>query len=241
MSWLDKYEEPTVDQLKHYGVPNWKQVTDHSELLGPQVHDELTRVVGDLADKKILDFGCGIGRISLMLHHMVQQPTHACDVNVFSIEYMKRQLPSVDIRHTDFQPPLPYEDDYFDAIFSISIWTHLHPKMQIPWLMEMRRVLKLGGYALISVAGIDSLPRRQKVLPDWERFTEEDVRQMGQLFLEYRGLSKFPEGFPGISDSYGSTIHDTDFILSTWGCLFDSIEYRKGGIANVQDLVVLRK
>ncbi len=241
MSWLDKYEEPTAEQLQQYGVSTWKQVTDHAELLAPKLHEELGRVVGELSSKKILDFGCGLGRISLKLHDMIGQPTHASDVNEYSVEYLKRQLPDVDIRHTDFSPPLPYEENYFDALFSISIWTHLHPKMQVPWLVEMRRILKPGGFALISVAGLDSLPRRQNALPDWKKYTDEDVRSQGYLFLEYKMLKKRPKGFPGISDSYGTTIHDHDFVRSNWGCLFETLEIRQGAIAGFQDLVVMRK
>ncbi len=241
MSWLEKYEEPTAEQLKQYGVSSWKQVTDHSEILGPVLRDELKGVLGDLQGKKILDFGCGIGRISLMLHHLEGQPTHACDINKFSIDYMKRQLPSVDVQLTGFQPPLPYSDDFFDAIFSISIWTHLHPKMQVPWLVEMRRILKPGGYALISIAGDYVLQNRKKVYPEWEKYTEDDVRLQGQLYLEYKRLHSNPENFPGVTDSYGTTIHDPDFILKTWGSLFSELEIHDRVIARAQDLVVLRK
>jgi len=241
MTWLSKYDEPTAEQLKQYGVQNWKQVTDHSELLGPILHEELTRVVGDLEGKKILDFGCGIGRVSLMLHHLANQPTHCCDVNEYSVDYMKRQLPDVDTRLTAFQPPLPYDSDSFDALFSISIWTHLHPGMQVPWLVEMRRILKPGGYALISIAGDYVLPNRKKTYPEWEKYTEEDVRLQGQLYLQYRRLNSHPENFPGITKSYGTTIHDHEFVRETWGSLFSSLEIRDRAVAGAQDLVVLRK
>ena len=241
MSWLDKYEEPSALQLKHYGVSTWKQVTDHSEILAPLIHDELVTALGALSGKKVLDFGCGIGRISLKLHHMAQQPTHLCDVNDYSIDYMKRQLPEADVQLTGFEPPLPYESNFFDALFSISIWTHLHPKMQIPWLMEMHRILKPGGYAMISIAGDYVLPNRKKTYPEWESYTENDVRLQGQLFLEYKRLNSNPENFPGITESYGTTIHDHEFVRRTWGCLFSSLEIRDRAVARAQDLVILRK
>ena len=239
--WFEKYDVPTDDQLLQYGV-DWDLVIKHAEILGPQVLNELCRVIGgDLCEKKILDFGCGLGRISLKMYDLIKQPTHACDVNQFSTDWLSKQLPEIDIQNTGFKPPLPYDDETFDAIFSISIWRHLHPKMQIPWLVELRRILKPGGYALVSIAGIESFKRRQAKYEEWQKFTEKDVKLQGVLFTEYKLLRKVPDGFPGIEDSYGSTIHDSDFVKECWGCLFDSLEIREGAIAGSQDLVVMKR
>jgi len=48
---------------------------------------------------------------------------------------------------------LPFEDGFFDLIFSVSIFTHLPEKMQIAWLEELRRASKPGALVLSSVHG----------------------------------------------------------------------------------------
>jgi len=42
-------------------------------------------------------------------------------------------------------PPMSYEDNMFDFVYSISIFTHLPEDMQFAWLQELQRITKPGG------------------------------------------------------------------------------------------------
>ena len=53
----------------------------------------------------------------------------------------------------DLEAKLPYEDDFFDAIYGISILTHLSKEMHFKWFNELKRVLKPEGIMLITTHG----------------------------------------------------------------------------------------
>jgi len=48
------------------------------------------------------------------------------------------------------QPSLPLEDGYFDLVSAFSVFTHLDQD-EMPWLLELRRILRPGGYLYLTV------------------------------------------------------------------------------------------
>ena len=66
--------------------------------------------------------------------------------------YLNRSWPRVRAETNLYEPPLNYNSGYFDAVYSVSIWSHLPPQLQQPWLDEIRRVVKPGGLALITIS-----------------------------------------------------------------------------------------
>jgi SAM-dependent methyltransferase len=54
----------------------------------------------------------------------------------------------------DREPPLRFaEDESFDLVTAASVFTHIPLHLQRPWLEEIRRILRPGGYFLYTVAG----------------------------------------------------------------------------------------
>ena len=49
-------------------------------------------------------------------------------------------------------PPLPLEDESFDLIWSISVFTHLTDN-SLPWLCELHRLLRPGGLLIATYMG----------------------------------------------------------------------------------------
>lgn len=242
MSWYTDYSKPDDFQMKNVGSSSWEEFVFHSEQITQEVHETLLEFLpAPLSDHRILDFGCGIGRVALKLWKDAGAPSHGCDINPDAIEYLGQQLPDVDLMVSTYEPPLVYEADFFDLLFSISIWTHLPPELQMPWLEEVHRILKPGGTALISISSASSMPIRKRRLDLWEKYDEEDLEREGILFVEYRYLQKTPEAYPGVTSSYGSTMHNFEFVKREWGKLFSSVEIRPKAIAKSQDLVILRK
>jgi SAM-dependent methyltransferase len=102
----------------------------------------------------VLDFGCGCGRISRRWRRFDNVGIHGCDHDQAMVAWCNENLPFMDARRNELEPPLPHESDRFDLAYAFSVFTHLDRPAQRPWLEELRRVLKPGsGLLLFSTLG----------------------------------------------------------------------------------------
>jgi ubiquinone/menaquinone biosynthesis C-methylase UbiE len=103
----------------------------------------------------VLDAGCGPGTITLGLAHLVQ-PGQVTGIDVEDSQFSSaRERAELEELNVKFQAAsvyeLPFEDGSFDAVFSHALLEHLSDPGAA--LVELRRVLKLGG--LIGVRAGD--------------------------------------------------------------------------------------
>lgn len=96
-------------------------------------------------DPKILDFGCGCGR---MTRHL--PGASGCDINPDLVTWCQNNLPRVTSRLNGKRPPLPYTDRTFDLVYSLSIFSHLPEHLSDVWLQDLWRVLKPGGLLILT-------------------------------------------------------------------------------------------
>jgi ubiquinone/menaquinone biosynthesis C-methylase UbiE len=135
-----------------------------SSALGVAVLEEVLAANGLKLDqfRSILDWGSGCGRMVRALSRRTDAKLHGCDYNAALVRWCAEALPCADWKVCGLAPPLPYPDRSFDLVFAISVLTHIPTEMQVDWLTEIRRVLRPGGYALLSVHGAS----RTSGLPD---------------------------------------------------------------------------
>jgi SAM-dependent methyltransferase len=104
--------------------------------------------------ESVLDFGCGCGRVARRWLRFPQVRIHGCDYDPKMVDWCERNLPFMDVRRNDLDPPLPHEAGKFDFAYAFSVFTHLDETRQRPWLAEMHRVLNPGsGMLLFSALG----------------------------------------------------------------------------------------
>ena len=102
---------------------------------------------------KILDFGCGCGRVTRHLKGLTGVAVHGCDSNARAIRWCERNLDFADFLVNGLEPPLPYADGSFDLIYAFSVFKHLNDALQGRWMDELRRALAPGGLLVVTVHG----------------------------------------------------------------------------------------
>ncbi|MBK7338689.1 MAG: class I SAM-dependent methyltransferase [Saprospirales bacterium] len=109
----------------------------------------------ELKDKKILDWGCGPGRV---IRHLPEVIGNGCsfygtDYNERSIDWCSKNLPGIHFHKNSLQAQLPYPDGFFDLIYGISIFTHLSEPLHHDWYAELHRILSPGGILFLTTQG----------------------------------------------------------------------------------------
>lgn len=103
----------------------------------------------------ILEWGCGPGRVIQHVGKLLgsRAKLFGTDYNEASIRWCLAAMPDISFAMNGLAPPLPFEGASMDAIYNISVFTHLSEEMHYAWISELHRVLKPGGVLLITVHG----------------------------------------------------------------------------------------
>ena len=109
----------------------------------------------ELKNIKILDWGCGPARIIRHFPFLVNNKCefYGTDYNPDTIEWCKKNIPGITFDKNELAPPMKYENDFFDIIYGISVFTHLSEELHYKWFNELIRVTKPGGVILLTLHG----------------------------------------------------------------------------------------
>ncbi len=124
--------------------------------------------VGD----KILDYGCGNGRL-LELFKGKNINYVGIDASGKLIEFARDKYETMDgvefLKINPSQTSLPFPDNYFNTIYSIAVFHHLpDKKFRLRIVKEMHRILKPGGYIVVTVWNLWQPKYRKKIWQNWK-------------------------------------------------------------------------
>jgi SAM-dependent methyltransferase len=99
---------------------------------------------------RLLDFGCGCGRVTRHWHALPSVEVHGTDHDADLIDWMRSGLPFIKAARNDLAPPLGYPADHFGIVYAISVFTHMTNNLARAWMVELARVIRPGGLLLFS-------------------------------------------------------------------------------------------
>jgi SAM-dependent methyltransferase len=100
-------------------------------------------------DSRVLEFGCGSGRVGRWIIDQTGARFSGCDINPQLVAWCAANLEG-DFSLTALAPPLPYADAAFDLVYALSVFTHMHEANARAWFAELARVTTPGGLALLT-------------------------------------------------------------------------------------------
>jgi SAM-dependent methyltransferase len=104
----------------------------------------------------VLDFGCGVGRV-LRNFRKEGAELHGTDYNAELVGWCRDHLPFAEFRVNQLEGPLSYKNASLGVVYAWSVFTHLTEVQQLSWIVELRRVLRPGGFLIFTTQGEDYL------------------------------------------------------------------------------------
>ena len=187
------------------------------------------------AVERVLDFGCGCGRVLSRMPLGGKTQYFGVDLHEQGLQWLRQTMPQGTFAPGRAMPPLDLEEESFDLIYSVSVLTHLDRTQELAWLDEWHRLLKPGGLVIATFRA-----------EDWvEQFTiERQKRAIKHAWRENDGFCyqkhRYWEGiFP---DFYSGTWQTTEYVRSNWGKRFEILTIVPPADApNEQNTAVMRR
>ena len=153
------------------GTPDWRWFIESGERAA-KAFDQYATEGGCsfAAARRILDLGCGCGRIARHLPKLTSAEIHGVDYNPQLISWCAKNLKGRFVLNR-LHPPLSFPDAHFDVVYLMSVFTHLRRETQEGWLVELQRIVRPGGVAIVTFHDEDhpGMPKTEEALAALKR------------------------------------------------------------------------
>lgn len=229
--WLPSLPEAEDIELWTGSKTAWDTMHQAAVFVG----DALAKLERSPLDLRVLDYGCGWGRMIRLLYARFRV-SNICAVDPWPPSAQRLQTLGV---HCTFSPveaipteALPFQEP-FDLIYAYSVFTHIGPDSVKAVLANMRRHIKSDGLVVLTVRQ-GNFWTDMKGWPGEERIAKLLDEHLTHGFTHIRNPPK--EG--GLSD-YGSTSISVDYIREQWtDWRLEDVQWRAGDA--YQTIVYLR-
>ena len=178
----------------------------------------------------VLEFGCGTGRLLQHCRNIKGVRLIGTDLNPKMSEWCSNNIRGIAFHRNGLEPPLTFaEDNSIDLVFAYSVFTHIPLNLQRPWLQEMRRILRPGGFLLCTVAGF-WLERLFLNAEDIDRLKREG-------HVQYTSADKEASLSTQVGGSGWDIYQSRSEVIRVFGSELHLLDYLPGR----QDLLILQK
>ncbi|MGI8593983.1 MAG: methyltransferase domain-containing protein [Solirubrobacteraceae bacterium] len=189
-----------------------------------------------------LDFGCSSGRVVRPCAAAFPDVAwHGCDPNQPAIAWAAEHFPDIRFLASSTDPPLPYDDQTFDFVCAVSIWSHFGEAAATAWFDEMKRIVKPGGCLVFTACGFAAIDY-------YARTGHRMLRQLGEIreALYQRGFWYSPEfGQSGdhgvVHPEWGSSFFSSEWLLARVAPAWHVAVFSPAGNSGNQDIYALRR
>ena len=105
--------------------------------------------------RRIVEWGCGPGCVVRLLTSVLGPgvEVYGSGYNPETIEWCKKHIKQVTFVQNAMKPPLAFEEDFFDCVYAIFVFTHLSEVSNYEWIHGLMRVVKPQGLVILTTKG----------------------------------------------------------------------------------------
>jgi SAM-dependent methyltransferase len=186
---------------------------------------------------RVLDFGCAEGRMLRFFPRTDNSEFWGVDINAERIAWAQQHLsPPFRFATTTTAPHLPFEDNYFDLAYCLSVFTHISD-LADAWFLELLRIVRPGGYVCATVHDEHTL----ELLLGRHRNTHA---HFADLVLEFEEQTAVLSGdwtyFAIHADPAAQVFYNSDYLVGKWSQFAECVAVERE-VAVYQTALVFRK
>lgn len=237
----DSYQQESSAEAKHM----LRAIRTDSELYhllsGFDDCEKIKKIITDVVSEKkqfqVLDWGVGSGRVAGHMRRDINFQMHGVDIDPVNMDVLHNSgFSNKNFRLMAPGGDIPFGDESFDAVYGISVFTHLTEDLQFKYLKELKRVLNINGVGIFSIHGFIHFFSRINDGLTFYKWMERGLLVTGDNHDLTENFS-----VSNTSKLYVDTLHSPNYIYENWSRIFSKIRIIKAPNAYGHDLVVCQK
>jgi SAM-dependent methyltransferase len=181
---------------------------------------------GEIASARVLDFGCGWGRLTRMLARDVDPGNlYGCDPVESILDVCRENGVPAELARSEFLPESVPFDDSFDMVFSFSVFTHISERAHLASLEAIHDSLEPGGLFVATIrppSYLDLNPLMKPVVDELPPDRDATLATARYLFAPHE--SEGHPQFGGQQMDYGETVITLPYVRENWTRWFDLLD-----------------
>jgi SAM-dependent methyltransferase len=178
---------------------------------------------------RVLDFGCGWGRLTRFLERDVAEPDALCGVDPVQgiLDEAVRNGVHADLRRCAFVPEQLLFEQPFDLAYAFSVFTHLSEVAHRASLRALHSAIVPGGLLVATIRPPEYLRISPWLRPALESLGPHPAARLREPQYLYAAHPTLPLQTPGDDTggevSYGETVVTIAYVREHWSELFELV------------------